>query len=91
MRDRYIAPAIMLTAGAITSVLNIVNEVDFLEGMKRLLLVLILFYVIGKIATKIIKKVTSFEIKSSDEEDIEEQALTDEGAVVEGTKESKEQ
>lgn len=86
MRDRYIAPAIMLTAGAITSVLNIVNEVDFLEGMKRLLLVLILFYVIGKIATRIIKKVTNYTIAEEDTEEIEEQTLSADDDLAESPK-----
>jgi hypothetical protein len=63
MRERYIAPAIMLAAGAITSVFNIVNEVNFLEGLKRLLLVLILFYILGKVATIIISKATKIVIQ----------------------------
>jgi len=61
MRERYIAPAIMLAAGAITSVLNIVNEVGKFEGLKRLLLVLILFYIIGRVAAKIISKAKNHE------------------------------
>ena len=63
MRERYIAPAIMLVAGAITSVLNIVNEVDFLECLKRLLMILILFYIIGRVAAKIITKAINNEKK----------------------------
>ncbi len=59
MRERYIAPAIMLIAGAITSIFNIVNNIEFLDSLKRLLIVLIIFYAIGKIAAKIIIKVTN--------------------------------
>lgn len=58
MQKRYIAPVIMLTAGAITSVLDIIQEVDFYNSMKRLFLVLIVFFIIGKIVTIIITKVT---------------------------------
>ena len=63
MRERYIAPVIMLVAGAITSVFNIVNEVDFLESLKQLLIILILFYIIGRIAAKIITKAINNERK----------------------------
>ena len=59
MRERYIAPAIMLIAGAITSILNIVNGVKTLDGLKVLLIVLIIFYIIGKIVTVIIRKATA--------------------------------
>jgi hypothetical protein len=58
MRNRYIASAIMLFAGAITIIFNIIKEIEFLSSMKRLLLVLIIFYIIGKIAAMIILKVT---------------------------------
>lgn len=86
MRERYIAPAVMLIAGAITSILNIVNDVDFLFGLKRLLAVLIIFYIIGKIATKIISKVTSVEKKDAESEEnseVKEEQLTEETAEME--------
>jgi hypothetical protein len=59
MRERYIAPAIMLIAGAVISILNIVNGVKTLDGLKALLIVLIIFYIIGKIVTVIIRKATA--------------------------------
>ncbi len=80
MRERYIAPAIMLVAGAITSVITIINQVEFFESLKRLLIVLILFYIIGKIAIKIIIKVTFIEKKS---EQSEEDIQIDESQVLE--------
>lgn len=85
MQERYIAPAIMLIAGAITSILNIVNDVEFLYGLKRLLLVLIIFYIIGKIATKVIHKVTSVEKKNAETEETietENEELTEETADI---------
>ncbi len=81
MRDRYIAPAIMLIAGAVTSIFNIINGIDFLKGLERLLLVLILFYILGRIAARIIKKVTAVEQKPDSTEEnnpLEEEVITEE-------------
>lgn len=58
MQERYIAPTIMLTAGAITSIFNIINGVDLFEGLKKILIVLLIFYIIGRIATIVIVKAT---------------------------------
>ncbi len=85
MRERYIAPAIMLVAGAITSILNIINGIEFLKGLERLLIVLIIFYIIGKIAAKVIKKVTSMDKKPSETEEnipMEEELITEETAEI---------
>lgn len=68
MKERYIAPAIMLIAGAITSILNIIDAIPVLEGLIRLLVVLIIFYILGKIMTVIIRKTTA-EINIEQEED----------------------
>ncbi|SHJ93738.1 hypothetical protein SAMN02745136_01265 [Anaerocolumna jejuensis DSM 15929] len=59
MRDRYIAPAVMLIAGVVMSIINIINHESLLTGLERLLLVLVCFYIIGKIAAAIIRKVTT--------------------------------
>ncbi len=56
MKERYIPALIMLIAGAITSILNIVNKVETAEGLKRLLLVLFLFYIAGLVVKGIIVK-----------------------------------
>ena len=83
MRDRYIAPAIMLVAGAVISIFNIINGIDFLKGLERLLIVLILFYILGRIAARIIRKVTATEKEpDSTEENIpmEEEVITEETA-----------
>lgn len=87
MQERYIAPGIMLVAGAITSVITIINQVEFFESLKRLLIVLILFYIIGKIATKIIIKFTVVEKKS---EQSEEDIQVDESQVLEEVETNKE-
>ncbi len=85
MRERYIAPAIMLIAGAITSILNIVQGIEFLKGLERLLIVLVVFYILGKIAAAVIKKVTSMEKKPDDTEETvqaeeEEEQITEDTA-----------
>lgn len=49
MRERYIPPFIMLLAGAIVSIYNIVNKTEVLTALKRLFIVLIIFYIIGLI------------------------------------------
>lgn len=56
MRDRFIPALITLTAGAITCIFDIYHKVDLLTSLKRLLLVLIIFYIIGLIAAAIIRK-----------------------------------
>lgn len=68
MRERYIAPIIMLVACAITSALNIIDEIDFFDGLLRLLITLIIFLIIGKIVTKIIMKTVSINIESIEPE-----------------------
>jgi len=47
---------IMLIAGAITCIIDIYRKVELLTGLKRLLIVLVIFYIIGLIARKIIVK-----------------------------------
>lgn len=78
MRDRYIAPAIMLVAGAITSILNIVNNIEFLKGLERLLAVLVIFYIIGRVAAMVIKKATNIKSESAGIEEEDEHKDEDE-------------
>lgn len=54
MNRRYIAPLVTLLALATTSILNIVYKISLYKSTIRLLIVFIIFYVIGKIAEKII-------------------------------------
>jgi F0F1-type ATP synthase assembly protein I len=71
MRERYIPAMIMLLAGTITSIINILNKVELVSGLKRLLLVLILFYILGLIAKGIINKALAAKKKQTDEETTE--------------------
>lgn len=64
MKDRYIPAFITLCAGAIVSIMDIINKVDITSSMKRLLLVLVIFYIIGMIARAIIVKVQNMNPKT---------------------------
>lgn len=73
MRERYIPAFIMLVAGAITSALNIVSKVELVTALKRLLIVIIIFYVIGLIVKAIIHwALIKFAKKEYIEEELED-------------------
>jgi large-conductance mechanosensitive channel len=78
LRERYIPPFIMLLAGAITSIVNIINKVDMLTGLKRLLLVIIIFYMIGLVARSVIKKANKRKPNKEEEQVQEEEAKPEE-------------
>ncbi len=59
MQERFIPPFVMLIAAAITGIINIINNVDKLTALKRLLLVIIIFYIVGLIARTVVKKALS--------------------------------
>ena len=69
MKEKYIPALIMLIAGAVTSILDIIHQVELLTSLKRLLFVLILFYIIGLIAKAILKKATMPREKLEDAEE----------------------
>jgi hypothetical protein len=77
MKERYIPAFIMLIAGAITSIINIVNQVELVTALKRLLLVIIIFYVIGLIM-KAILQIGLKKLAKKQEEDLEEVPVSDE-------------
>ena len=79
MRDRYIPAFIMLLAGAITIVFNIIKKVDINTSLKRLLLILILFYIIGLIARWLLLKIT----KPKNQEQKNEESPDEESTEVE--------
>ena len=57
MQNRYIPAFTMLSAGAVVSIFCIVKKVEVLYSLKLLLAMLVLFYVIGLVAKKIIGRV----------------------------------
>lgn len=57
MKLEFIPKVITLLAGAIVCVITIVNDMDTIYSLEILLATLIIFYIIGQIAKKIIQKV----------------------------------
>ena len=57
MKLEFIPKFIMLLAGAVVSILTIVKEMDVTYRLELLLATLVIFYIIGLIAKKIIQKV----------------------------------
>ncbi|MDF2906579.1 MAG: hypothetical protein K0R34_1900 [Herbinix sp.] len=86
MRERYIPALVMLLAGAITSVLNIVNKIKVEDGLKRLLLVLVIFYFVGLIIKAIIVRTVINAPKKGDKiQDKELEGAGEEAAPVDET------
>lgn len=81
MKDRYIPPFITLLAGAVTSIINIVNKVELVTGLKRLLLVIILFYILGQIVKAVLKVALTKFAKNEETEDNKEEDMQTEGTV----------
>ena len=57
MRNRYIPAFTMLSAGAVVSIFCIVKKMDVLYSLKLLLAMLIIFYLIGLVAKRVIGKI----------------------------------
>lgn len=70
MKGRYIPAIITLVAGLVTSIVCLVRGIGIMRSLITLLLVLIIFYIVGKIAKFIIVKAL--------EEPIEIPQVTDE-------------
>lgn len=68
MQQKYIPALIMLAAGAVVCIFDIYNKVNLLTSLKRLLLVMVIFYIIGLIAKAIVAKATSPKPKEEKEE-----------------------
>jgi large-conductance mechanosensitive channel len=72
LKERYIPPFIVLLAGAVTSIINIVNKVELVTGLKRLLIVIIIFYFVGLIVKAVIKVAYTKFAKKAEPEAAEE-------------------
>ena len=57
MQNHYIPAVTMLSAGAIVSIFCIIKKVDVLYSLKLLLMMLLVFYIVGLIAKKIIGRI----------------------------------
>ena len=56
MWTEYLPALIMLIAGAITSIVNIINKVELVASLKGLLVVLIIFYILGLVTRSVVEK-----------------------------------
>lgn len=61
MQLRYLPALVMLIAGCVGCVFSIVKSYDLLFTMKMELIVMIIFFIIGTLAKKIISKILSEE------------------------------
>ena len=77
MRIKYLPAITMLAAGAIVSIYDVIHKTELYTALKRLLLVLIIFYIIGLIAKSIINytllNMAKLPSKEEMEESVEEQ------------------
>lgn len=86
MKVNYIPATITLLAGAVTCIYSIVDDWDTLRALETLLGVLIVFYIIGTVAMKIIVRVMESNRvtkTSKEEEDTEEVKEEEEQTVQE--------
>lgn len=98
MKYKNLPAIIMLIAGAITSIVCIINKFSLLNTLKVVLVVLLIFYVIGLIANKIMTKINkeaqaSFVNKRREEmkEELEEESVIteEESTTMEEIRETK--
>ena len=57
MKTKYIPALVMLVAGAITAILNILHHADNMFALKSLLFTLVIFFIIGQIAKGVLESV----------------------------------
>lgn len=70
MKTKYIPALVMLVAGAITAILNILHHADNMFALKSLLFTLVIFFIIGQIAKGVLESVL---IKRAEEEENQEE------------------
>lgn len=76
MWTHYLPALIMLIAGAITSIIDVINKVELVTSLKRLLVVLIVFYILGLITRAVVEK--TLEERKKTEEEVFEETESDE-------------
>lgn len=90
-KRRLIPPFVMLTAGAITSILMVVKGCELNEFLARLLTILIIFYVLGCVLKGILDMIdrqnTPPESEEGDEDGMIEKEAENEGVQEEGAEE----
>ncbi|MCI8381772.1 MAG: hypothetical protein HFI07_08265 [Lachnospiraceae bacterium] len=90
-KRRLIPPFVMLTAGAITSILMVVKGCSLNEFLARLLLILIIFYALGGLLKGILdmidKQNAPPEVDEDEEDEMVEKEPEEESAEEEGAEE----
>ena len=75
MKEKFIPLVTMLSAGAVTCFICLIKPIDTLRSLIYLLVVLIVFYIIGCIAKKIIDKEVDKANKAAEERAMHEEYL----------------
>lgn len=78
MKIKFLPALIMLVAGAVVCIIDIVNKVDINKSLIKLLLAMVIFYIIGLIARAVINKVLSMMTDKTQEGEAQENADTGE-------------
>lgn len=68
MQTRYIPATVMLLAGTVASIMSIINKFQLLYTLELVLAVLIIFYIVGIIA----KKIVEFAFRTKPVEEVQE-------------------
>lgn len=91
MDAKYVPPFVTLLAAAISCICSIVKQTDVTKALVQLLIVIIIFYIIGRFAQKIIFMVQEMAVKDVKKETDENSSDTEEDAThseEDGTKEA---
>ena len=82
-RTKYIPSIISLSGGLIACIITMINPYDTYEIFLIVLMALIVFYIVGAIARKIINKIL-FVTKLDDDSETDEEGEATEGEAKEG-------
>lgn len=72
MKAKVLPALIMLVAGALICIIDIINKVGISTSLARLLVVMVAFYIIGLIARAIINKVILVKADETQEDETQE-------------------
>lgn len=82
MKTRFIPALITLLAATCVSVINIINKTELVLGLKTLIVVIVIFYILGTIAKKIINNaMTKNDHKTENDTTTEETATAEDSST----------
>lgn len=70
MRTRYIPSIVMLLAGTVTCIISLIKSFNMTYTLELLLGVLVVFYIIGLIARKLINNIITTDLEVNDGMDV---------------------